>query len=121
MQVASDSGMTNNTLVFRFVPLAEIVLTEHKYQFLPEGAAAAVDQGTLVKLWCEADVPGRLAEVFWVLVTRRLGLTPRGIEFEGRINNHLKRTEAHGMRYEDVVRFTEDQIVDIALGIKVAT
>lgn len=114
-------GMRNELLRFRFVPLAEVVMTEHKYRFLPEESCARVDKGSLVKLWCEALGPGRLAEVFWVLVTQRLSAGPRGMEFEGRVNNHLKRTEAHGLAYEDVVRFTEDQIVDIALGIKVKT
>jgi len=96
-------------------------MTEHKYQFLPEGSAASVDKGTLVKLWCESDKPGRRSEVFWVLVTRRLASTARGLQFEGRVNNRLQRTDEHGLSYEDVVRFTEDQIVDIALGLKVAT
>lgn len=121
MLAESDFGMTSNMSKFRFVPLAEVVMTEHRYQFLPEGAAASVDKGTLVKLWCEANAPGRRSEVFWVLVTRRLSATPRGIEFEGRVNNHLRRTDEHGLSYESAVRFTEDQIVDIALGLKVAT
>jgi hypothetical protein len=113
--------MTSESRLFRFVPLAEVVMTEHKYQFLPEGSCAAVDKGTLVKLWCEAAGPGRLSEVFWVLVTRRLAPGARGLAFEGRVNNRLRRTAQHGLSYEDVVRFTEDQIVDIALGVKVAT
>jgi hypothetical protein len=74
----------------------------------PGDALKKLRAGHVVKVGIAPNGSRIKPELFWVIITHRTGSN-----FIGAVNNHLIRTEYHGVKYGDPLRFKLENIVNI--------